>query len=52
MRRITLTHAFLIASAFFSASVGVRAQEPAHEPSMLFFAVLTKAGSPGCALGV
>ena len=36
MRRITLTHAFLIASAFFAASIGVRTQEPDHEPSMLF----------------
>jgi len=52
MRRITLTHAFLIASAFFAARVGVRAPEPAHEAIDAIFADLTKPGSPGCALGV
>ena len=52
MLRITLTHALLIASAFFAASVGVLAQEPSHEAIDAVFADLTKTGSPGCALGV
>src|SRR5258705_13336281 len=51
MRRVILTHAFLMAGAFLVASVAVRAQvdNPAVDA---IFADLTKPGSPGCALGV